>query len=368
MIATVEVDLSAIKHNVEQLKRLAPHSQFAAVVKANAYGHGSHIVAPFLNEQVDIFCVARLSEAIALRQDGITAPILVLGGFTQHDNLDDFVEYNLSSLVHSFEQIARLAKSTLTHPLKVWFKLDTGMHRLGFHPDQARAAFEQLQACACVCKPINILSHFCCADELDNALTTVQLARFDAFIAEMADLAPIGMQSIAASAGTLAWPQTQRDLVRPGIALYGVSPFDYHCSGKATGQQLGLRPAMTLKSELVAIREHQQGEGVGYGQIWHSPQSTTLGVIAMGYGDGYPRAVPANTPVLINGRRVPIVGRVAMDMIIVDLGLDSQDKLGDEVIFWGARLPVEEIAEHTGISAYELLTRLTNRAKFHYIK
>jgi alanine racemase len=230
-------------------------------------------------------------------------------------------------------------------------KLDTGMHRLGVLPENAEAFYQRLSQCANVIQPVNMMSHFSCADEPENDYTLKQLQCFQAF----AQAKP-GIKSIAASGGTLLWPASHLDLVRPGIILYGVSPM-----ASTEAREYGCRPAMTLTSSLIAVREHRAGEPVGYGATWVSPRDTRLGVVAIGYGDGYPRSAPSGTPVLVNGRSVPIVGRVSMDMLSVDLGPNAQDQVGDEAILWGPALPVERIAAATGISAYELITTLTSR-------
>ncbi|WP_392566714.1 alanine racemase [Utexia brackfieldae] len=365
-VATVEVDVAALLHNVNCFKRQAPHSQIWAIIKANAYGHGKTEVARFLQKQVDGFGVARLSEALELRSVGIIAPILLLEGFFPDEDITLLERYSLQTMIHSPEQIERLRELKTSYPLNVWFKLDSGMHRLGFRPEQARHYFNLLAACPSVAKPINIASHFCCADELDNPYTTAQIQVFDDFIAAIDDPALVGLQSLCASSGLFGWQTAHRDIVRPGLVLYGISPFDYQIKDKATGAALGLLPVMTLKSMLIAVRDHKQGEGVGYGQTWRSPRDTRLGVIAMGYGDGYPRGVPADIPVMINGQLLPIVGRIAMDMIVVDLGPDTSAQIGDEVIFWGPDLPVEKIAALSGMSAYELVVHLTSRAKLVY--
>lgn len=364
-VASIVVDIDAILHNIGVFRKIAPNSELIAVVKANAYAHGKTVLAQQICHHVDGFAVARLDEAIqlinALKKVGKTKRIILLEGFFIHDNLNDLIKYGFETVIHSSWQIDALKQMADKEKITTWFKIDTGMHRLGFNPADASHCFSQLLSCNVVKKPVHILSHFCCADEITSNKTIEQMAIFDQFIDSIKDKTTIGKQSIAASAGLLAWSDARRDVVRPGISLYGVSPFEYPQT------DFDLKPAMTFKSELIAIRTHQQGESVGYGQTWQSPNDTILGVVAMGYGDGYPRNIPHNTPVLINGRKVPIVGRVSMDMIVVDLGLASQDKLGDEVIFWGNELPVEEIAAHTKISAYELLTRLTARANISYI-
>lgn len=366
-VATVEIHLPALLHNVACFKRTAPNSRIMAIVKANAYGHGLVEVARFLQEQVDSFGVARLEEALQLRSIGIEQPILLLEGFFPDDSLSVLEKYHLQTVVHSPWQIERLKKFKTKHPISVWFKIDTGMHRLGFCFEDAIPYLQALAKCHSVAKPIAISSHFCSADEIDNPYTQLQHDTFDAFLnAAKKSGVPIGETSIAASSGLFAWPQSHYTWVRPGISLYGISPFPYHTAGKATGTQLGLLPAMTLKSEVISVRPHRKGEGVGYNQIWQSSRTTQLGVIAMGYGDGYPRDVPCGTPVLINGMRYPIVGRISMDMTVVDLGPKTIIKEGDEAIFWGPLLPVEEIAAITGFSAYELVTTLTNRTTLFY--
>jgi alanine racemase len=260
--------------------------------------------------------------------------------------------------VHNEEQLAALEEASLDEPVTVWMKLDTGMHRLGVRPEQAEAFYHRLTQCKNVRQPVNIVSHFARADEPKCGATEKQLAIFNTFCEGKP-----GQRSIAASGGILLWPQSHFDWVRPGIILYGVSPLE----DRSTGADFGCQPVMSLTSSLIAVREHKAGEPVGYGGTWVSERDTRLGVVAMGYGDGYPRAAPSGTPVLVNGREVPIVGRVAMDMICVDLGPQAQDKAGDPVILWGEGLPVERIAEMTKVSAYELITRLTSRVAMKYV-
>ena len=261
-------------------------------------------------------------------------------------------------MVHSDEQLSALEKANVDEPITVWMKLDTGMHRLGVLPEHADAFYDRLSACKNVRQPVNIVSHFARADEPECGATEKQLAIFNRFTEGKP-----GQRSIGASGGILLWPQSHLEWVRPGIILYGVSPLDT----KPWGEDFGFRPVMTLTSSLIAVREHKAGEPVGYGGTWVSERDTRLGVIALGYGDGYPRSAPSGTPVLVNGREVPIVGRVAMDMICVDLGPRAQEKPGDSVVMWGDGLPVERIAAMTGVSAYELITRLTPRMATRYL-
>ena len=290
--ATVVINRRALRHNLQRLRELAPASKLVAVVKANAYGHGLLETARTLPD-ADAFGVARLEEALRLREGGITQPILLLEGFFNATDLPTIAGQHLHTAVHNIEQLEALETAMLSEPVTVWMKLDTGMHRLGVRPEQAEAFYQRLSA----------------------------------------------------------------------IILYGVSPLEQ----KPWGPDFGMQPVMSLTSSLIAVREHKAGEPVGYGGTWVSERDTRLGVVAMGYGDGYPRAAPSGTPVLVNGREVPIVGRVAMDMICVDLGPQAQDKTGDTVILWGEGLPVERIAEITKVSAYELITRLTSRVAMKYI-
>ncbi|MBJ9573167.1 alanine racemase [Citrobacter braakii] len=355
--ATVVINRRALRHNLQRLRELAPASKLVAVVKANAYGHGLLETARTLPD-ADAFGVARLEEALRLRAGGITQPILLLEGFFDASDLPTISAQRLHTAVHNQEQLEALEAAVLAEPVTVWMKLDTGMHRLGVRPEQAEAFYQRLTQCENVRQPVNIVSHFARADEPECGATEKQLDIFNSFCAGKP-----GQRSIAASGGILLWPQSHFDWARPGLILYGVSPLENH----SIGADFGCQPVMSLTSSLIAVREHKAGESVGYGGTWLSERDTRLGVVAMGYGDGYPRAAPSGTPVLVNGREVPIVGRVAMDMICVDLGPEAQDKAGDSVILWGEGLPVERIAEMTKVSAYELITRLTSRVAMKYI-
>jgi alanine racemase len=354
--ATAVIDRRALRHNLQQVRRQAPQSRLIAVVKANAYGHGLLETAHTLQD-ADCYGVARIGEALKLRSGGIVKPILMLEGFFSAEDLPVLVANNIETAVHSIEQLEALEQATLARPVPVWMKLDTGMHRLGVRPEHAEAFYQRLSACRNVVQPVNIMSHFSRADEPSSDATLKQMQCFEQFARGKP-----GQRSIAASCGTLLWPDAHNDWVRPGIILYGVSPME-----DANGSQFDLQPAMTLKSNLIAVREHKAGESVGYGGTWVSEGDTRLGVVAMGYGDGYPRSAPSGTPVWLNGREVPIVGRVSMDMMSVDLGPNATDKVGDEVVLWGRELPVERIADCTGISAYELITKLTQRVAMEYI-
>ena len=313
-------------------------------------------VSSAVESLVDCFGVARLEEALKLRSNGITKPILLLEGFFSSKDLPILAVNNIQTVVHSQEQLEALEEAQTPNPVKVWLKIDTGMHRLGVHLDEVDSFYQKLKSLPCVDPNIGFVSHFSRADELECGYTEKQLSRF-----LQATEGKAGERSISASGGILFWQDAHLDWIRPGIIMYGISP------NNTAGKEYGLTPVMNLTSSLIAVREHKKGEPVGYGGVWTSEKDTKIGVVAIGYGDGYPRDVPQGTPVYLNGRRVPIVGKVSMDMLTVDLGADSQDKVGDEVILWGKELPIEEIAAITGIISYELITKLTPRVLTEYI-
>ena len=349
-----EISRCALQRNLVQLRHVAPNSKVMAIVKANGYGHGLLNVAECVGKYVggaDGFGLARLEEALQLRQGGVTAKLLLLEGFFRQPDLPLLVLHNIDTVVHHESQLQMLETITLDKPITVWIKIDTGMHRLGFSLAQFDDIYQRLQACPQVAKPIHFMTHFACADEPANPVTQTQINAFEQVIKNLK-----GESTLANSAGTLFWPSSQADWIRPGIALYGVSPV---VGDKGTNHQL--IPAMELVSNLIAVREHKAGDSVGYGAYWTAKEDTYLGVVAIGYGDGYPRNAPEGTPVWINGRRVPIVGRVSMDMLTVDLGANAVDLVGDSVQLWGKALAVEEVAEHIGTIAYELVTKLTPR-------
>nr|WP_086940081.1 alanine racemase [Thaumasiovibrio occultus] len=353
--ATATVNTRALQNNLQQIKQIAPNSKVLAVVKANGYGHGLLQVAEQL-DAANAFGVARIEEALTLRAGGIVKPILLLEGFYCAADLAMAVTNNIHTVVHNIEQLQVLEQSELDMPAQVWMKIDTGMNRLGVRAEDVSEFVARLEACPNVAKPLRFISHFCCADELDNDFTVKQIACFDEVTRDLD-----GERSLAASAGILSWPDSHYQWVRPGIVLYGVSPIP------DSAESLGLQPVMTLSASLIAIKEVKQGESVGYGAQWTAERDTRIAVVAIGYGDGYPRMAPNGTPVLVNGRKVHTVGRVSMDMLTVDLGPDATDKVGDTAILWGEGLPAEEVAEHIGTIAYELVTKLTSRVVMQYV-
>jgi alanine racemase len=381
--ATAIINLSALKHNLAQIKLLAPTTKVLAVLKANGYGHGLERIAQALfsdqyadtkngnlSVKADAIAVARIDEALALRASGITQPVVLLEGFFDSKDLSILSTHNLQTVVHNQQQLDAILAAKLSSPLKVWLKIDTGMHRLGINPDQFKHFYQQLTESDNVQQDIVLMSHLGCADDKDSNVTQRQISLFEA-VTQGCD----EERTIANSAGICSWPTSHYQWVRPGLLLYGVSPLPLEASSiKPLQHQLAnesateivsfdAKPVMTLKSSLIAIRELNAGEPIGYGGAWQSKEKTVIGVVAIGYGDGYPRHAKNGTPVLINGRRVPLVGRVSMDMITIDLGINSQDKVGDLVTLWGDDLPVAEIAECATTISYELLCNITRRVK-----
>ncbi|MEG9531765.1 alanine racemase [Mannheimia indoligenes] len=370
--ATATIDSQALRHNIQLIKSFAPQQKLLAMIKANAYGQGLLPAAATLTDLVDGFGVARLREALEIQETGYTGKIVLVEGFFDREELLKTLSRKFDTVIHNIEQLELLEqvsqeweeeqkkgfwkrKAKIYFPINIWLKIDTGMHRLGVHPEQVDMFVARLQKCSLV-NSISFVSHFSRADELDCGYTEKQIAVFE----QATDKYKTHDRSISASSGILYWKQAHYDWVRPGIIMHGISP---HYSPIT---DLGFKPVMTLSSSLIAVRTHKAGEPVGYGGAWVSPKDTKLGVIAMGYGDGYPRNAPEGTPVLVNGRIVPIVGRVSMDMLTVDLGADSQDKVGDKVIFWGEKLLIEDVAKHIGVISYELITKLTPRVIFEY--
>jgi alanine racemase len=348
--AKITINLKALQHNYQQVKALAPNSRVLAMVKSNGYGHGISRIALGLRE-ADAFGVACIEEGMLLREAGIKHPIVLMEGLFESSELQLAIKHNFTLIIHHAEQIHMLEKHPESKPLSVWLKIDTGMHRLGFHIDEVKQAYSRLMECAAVNKPIGLMTHFAESDSEERKHTLKQIALFDSATSNLS-----GPKSLANSAGIIAWPNTHLDWVRPGIMLYGVSPFTGH-----RGVEHHLQPVMSLVTHIIAIHQISKGERIGYAGTWVAPEDMLIGVVAMGYGDGYPWRAKSGIPVLVNGRPCPLVGRVAMDMLTVDLRTQSEAKVGDPVLLWGPGLPVEVIAEQSGTSPYELLTRITQR-------
>lgn len=344
------LDAGALRHNLQQVRRHAPPARIMAVVKANGYGHGLAWVAQTLGESADAFGVSSVEEGMQLRLAGVTRPVCLLEGFFTADELPLLSKQRLEPVVHNAEQLSALATVPASTPLTVWIKVDTGMHRLGFPPAVVPDVLRQLRHAPAVSQ-VRLMSHFARAEFPGDDVTQSQIKDFASLTRNL------GLEaSLANSAGILAWPASHLDWVRPGIMLYGASPL-----ADKDAEALDLRPVMTLESALIAVQPRKKGDAIGYGGDWRCPEDMPVGVAAIGYGDGYPRQAPPGTPVLVNGRRVPTVGRVSMDMITLDLRSQPQSKIGDPVVLWGRGLPVEQVAESAGTLSYELLCRVTER-------
>jgi alanine racemase len=350
-VVSASIDTAALRHNLSVVRANAPGARVMAVIKANAYGHGLVPVATALSD-ADAFAVARLDEGLLLRAAGNTKTIVLLEGVIDLEQLDAAVAAGFELVVHVPEQIELLRALAPDAQCAVWLKLDSGMNRLGFKREAFTDAWEALQGLRQVRRPVGLFTHLASADEHDPVDT---LAQLDCFAAATRLLA--GERCLANSAGLLKFPASRGDWVRPGLLLYGVSPL-----AGSTGMGLGLRPAMTLQSRVIAVKAVAVGEHVGYGGTWTARRPTRLAVAAVGYGDGYPRSVRSGAPVLVGGARAPLVGRVSMDMIGIDVtDAEIAPKLGDAVVLWGPQLPVEEIARWAGTVPYELLCGISQR-------
>jgi alanine racemase len=351
-VAVAVINLDAVRHNLSKVRTCAPNAKVMAVIKADGYGHGLLRMAEALQD-ADAFAVARVDEGIRLREAGFNNRIAVLEGFTDVEELDATLHYQLDAVIHSLAQLETLESKTESGNCAVWLKLDTGMNRLGFKAKEFRSVYQRLSQCPLLKKPINLITHFANADDVNDNKTPKQISLFNETVAGL-----LGGRSMANSAGILGWEQSISNWVRPGIMLYGISPFP-----DSTGQQLGLRPVMELHSRLIAVKQIEAGDTVGYGGSWICKKPTTMGIVAIGYGDGYPRHAKVGTPVLVNGLRVPLIGRVSMDMISVDLETQNQAKPGDPVTLWGEDLPVEEIAQWADTIPYTLVCAVTRRVQ-----
>ncbi|WP_423823745.1 alanine racemase [Salinisphaera sp. SPP-AMP-43] len=352
--ALASIDRSALAHNLRQVREFAPRQAVYAAVKADGYGHGAVTVAGAL-AGVDGFAVSSLEEALQLRWAGRVEPIVTLSQPLDATICAQAAAHDIRPVVFDRSHLDVLA-DYVGPTLSVWIKLDSGMHRLGFPAAEAAALDRQLAVLPHV-ERVGWLTHLGCADDIEHPLTEQQIANFEAATATLD-----GQCSIANSAGVLAWPASHADLVRPGIMLYGSSPM-----GHASAAEYGLRPAMHLSAPLISRRRVAAGEPIGYGATWCAPEDMDVGVVGIGYGDGYPRHAPSGTPVSIRGRRVPLIGRVSMDMLTVDLRTVPEAEIGERITLWGPDLPADEVAEAAGTIAYELFCRLTPRVAFETI-
>lgn len=346
------IDLSALKHNLTVVRQYAPNSRIMAVIKADAYGHGLLHVASALNKDVDGFALLELDAAISLRDAGYQQPILLLEGFFSTKELAVFEQYRLSAVIHHSEQVDMLINSK-HHKLDLFLKINTGMNRLGLTPEQSPQIIKTIMESHCV-RNITLMTHFACADDPSEKDSVFQqLQRFEASIKKYKHPC-----SLANSAAIIRFPATHAEWVRPGIMLYGASPFP-----DKTASELNLQPVMTLSSKIIAVHDLKIGERVGYHGLFQADHPMRVGIVACGYADGYPRHAPTNTPVLVNNQRSRLLGRVSMDMLAVDLTNIWNAGLNSPVTLWGKGISVDEVAQYADTTSYELLCALAPRVE-----
>ena len=348
------IDLSALRHNYRLAKSLTG-CRALAVVKANAYGHGALQCAAALNDEADGFAVSSIEEALDLREAGHRQPIVLLEGWFEAAELELIYRHDLWPVVHHHGQLADLREANLSRPLHIWLKLDSGMHRTGFSVAEYPQIWRELQNSGKVAS-LTKITHLARADEPETGRTEQQLASFAQATAGLD-----GPASLSNSAGVLAWPDAYGDWVRPGIMLYGSSPF-----GFVQEQATQLRPVMQLDSRVIAVHQIAAGEPIGYGSRFVTSRPSRIGVVAMGYADGYPRHAPDGTPVLVDGQRTCISGRVSMDMLTIDLTDLPTSGLGSHVRLWGDGLDAGEVASCAGTISYQLFCNL-NRVPRRYL-
>ena len=339
------IDLSALHDNLKVAQKLAPQSKVMAVLKANAYGHGLLRAANAMKKAAG-FAVLNIEDAMTLREAGFDQIILLLEGFFDREELRLVQEYHLATVVHQQEQL-RLLMQAAPGKLDVHLKINSGMNRLGFKPDDFPSAMSALRQARL--SGLTLMTHFATADDATGV--SRQLKLFREVTAGLSH-----PRSLANSAALIRYPETHADWVRPGIMLYGASPF-----AERSAVDIGIKAAMTLTSEIIAVQNLQSGDTVGYGNGFRADRSMRIGVIACGYADGYPRVAPTGTPVLVEGERVTSVGRVSMDMMCVDLSKAPQARIGSPVELWGTGLPVDEVASSAGTVGYELLCAVAPR-------
>ncbi|GGD75007.1 alanine racemase [Lacimicrobium alkaliphilum] len=351
-----EIDLNVIRNNYQLSCQQAPASKQLAVIKANAYGHGAVQVAKQLEDIAPAFAVAFIDEALALREAGIRSPILIMEGFFRAQELSLASEKGFWLMLHSPEQIEMLEKTPLPSPLNCWLKVDTGMHRLGILPEHVPAILERLTKRGKLAQSPVLATHMANAEEMNNPLNQRQIDR----------LRQLGKDtnsplSQANSAALMQLPASHSNWNRPGIMLYGCSPLVQR------SEQIGLQPAMSVYSEIIAIRELKKGDAVGYGGCWQARKPSRIATLAIGYGDGYPRSTDSQCEVFLHGQRATVAGSVSMDMLGVDISHIPEARVGDKVELWGNNIPVTELARRVNTLSYELLTRVNQRLPKHFV-
>ncbi|MBS0185523.1 MAG: alanine racemase [Proteobacteria bacterium] len=352
--ATAILSTENLLHNLTVIKEKVKGAKIIAMVKANAYGHGIRSVALRLDKHVDMLGVASIDEAMALRKIGVNAPILLSEGIFEPNELLVAATEKFHVVFHNELQVEWLEKASLPLPLEAWIKINTGMGRLGFELEQAKKFYKRIMDSSSIVSPVKVMSHFACSDDKDHPLNQQQIHLFKDFIKDIQS-----EFSLCNSGGIFNFPEYHYDYVRPGLALYGISPL----LGKSA-QDLNLKPVMTLQTSLISTQVFKKGSSVGYGARYQCPEDMPVGIIAFGYGDGYPITAQDGTPILVNNIECSLIGRVSMDMIAVDLRHCPHAKIGDPVVLWGADLPLERVVSHTSNITWDLLTGVQNRVKF----
>ncbi|MFT7234590.1 MAG: alanine racemase [Methylophagaceae bacterium] len=357
MYPVAEISLQALKHNYSRVKDFAPNSKVMSVIKANAYGHGDIEAAKALHKS-DAFAVARLSEGIRLRDAGIAKPIVLLDGVHSKAQCQQASEYSLSPVFHHHQQIQWLSELRLAKPLLFcWLMVETGMHRLGFTPDKINDAVISLKNTQNIEGEVGLMSHFANGDRVGDERNAKQQT-----VLTHVMLGHTGPISMASSAAIMSLSDSHHHWVRPGLMLYGASPF-----GNQTAQSLNLKPVMTTKAQLISVDQLQVGDEVGYGGTWYAKDSMRVGIVNMGYGDGYSRLLSNVGYVSLHNQAAKVLGRVSMDMICIDLSELDNAKIGDEVILWGDEIvPVDQLAKQANTISYEILCQLNQRVMRHY--
>ncbi len=347
-----EIDLKALRHNAQLARKLAVGQSLLGVIKANGYGHGSAAVAAAIEPYVDAVAVAFLDEALQLRDNGVRVPIVLLEGCFSAAELPLCEAYNLQPVLHQQRQLEQLLATPLSTPLKVWVKVDSGMHRLGFASHEIAMVSQRLTAAQHVGE-VTLMTHFANAEQAEHPLNDRQLAAFEPLIGFATRLSLANSAALLQPFGSLQHPDIRR-WCRAGIMLYGIDPGLPRLIAP-------LQPVMRLLAPVIGLREVKRGDTVGYGSRWCASRDSVIATVAIGYADGYPRHAPAGTPVLAAGQRLPLVGTVSMDMITIDATDCPQLRLDDEVELWGPNLPVNEVAQQVGTIGYELVTRVGAR-------
>ncbi len=352
----------ALKHNFDQIKDASgDDAKIMCAVKGNAYGHGI-VEAIKILTKADGYAVARLSEAKILRDLGVKKPITLLGGFATVEELREAVYFNCDIVIHNLNQIEQLkSQSSNFDSIACWLKIDTGMNRLGIKVTHAFDAISKLETISCV-KKISLMTHLSDAEDKKSLKNTIQLKIFrdltDGFSGDISFANSATIFNCKELIKSHKWNNKGDVWVRPGLALYGVSPII-----NKSAKQLNLKPVMQFVSKLIAVRSINKGESVGYNSSWQSKNDTNIGVVSVGYGDGYSKSLISGTMVFINGREVPLVGLVSMDLISIDLGPNTKDSIGDEVVLWGEQLPVEKVANYSNLTTYALVTGVSERVQ-----